>query len=619
VQAFPYHLYWNAFRNTLSASARGEGRRAARMGSDRDRGFGWMDVTAVTFLGRNETDLMPTLRYVPARDVAAPDAGPPNTDDRTVIEVTTPFAIAPGGEARFRIDWKARIPYGDVGRAGWVHDFHFMAQWYPKVGVIQDGMWNAHAFYPWTEFYSDFGTYDVRLTMPRGFVVGATGRQQEKTDNPDGTETFRFVEEDVHDFTWTASRRFKDHRARFEDPGYPPVDIRLLVQPEHEHLAQRYIEATRVALRSYGAWSAPYPYKQVTVVDPSWGSGAGGMEYPTLFTGGAYVWAPPRLQSPESVTVHECGHQFWYLLAANNEFEQGWLDEGFNSYHDEKALRIFYGPVGWGRRYFGLSTPGRGTRGGWPVVAPDVWIGRGESDLSALRRVGQSDVMARPGWNYRTVEAYTLNSYGKPALSLQTLEGLVGEETMTRIMRTYARRYRFAHPTSADFIDVVNDVTGRDWRWFFDQTWYSSELCDYAVAVKSEPPRELEGYVEGPEGRLVKATPKGGEATVFDSTVEVRRLGGVRLPVEVLVQFADGSTQAETWDGQYRWTRFRYVGRPRVTRAVVDPHHKLALDVTPANNPWVVEGGTARRGARKWAARWMFWFQNLLELHMGLV
>jgi hypothetical protein len=319
------------------------------------------------------------------------------------------------------------------------------------------------------------------------------------------------------------------------------------------------------------------------------------------------------------VTVHECGHQFWYLLAANNEFEQGWLDEGFNSYHDEKALRIFYGPVGWGRRYFGLSTPGRGTRGGWPVVAPDVWIGRGESDLSALRRVGQSDVMARPGWNYRTVEAYTLNSYGKPALSLQTLAGLVGEETMTRIMRTYARRYRFAHPTSADFIDVVNDVTGRDWRWFFEQTWYSSELCDYAVSVKSEPPRELEGYVEGPEGRLVKATPKGGEATVFDSTVEVRRLGGVRLPVEVLVQFADGSTQAETWDGQYRWTRFRYVGRPRVTRAVVDPQHKLALDVTPANNTWVEEAGTARRGARKWAARWMFWFQNLLELHMGLV
>jgi hypothetical protein len=622
VQAFPFHLYWNAFRNTLSASARGEGRRAARMtrGGDPGRGFGWIDVTSVKLLGRTETDLMPSLRFPPALDVAAPGQGPPNTDDRTVMEVTTPFAIAPGGEARFRIEWTARIPYGDVARAGWVHDYHFIAQWFPKVGVIQDGMWNAHPFYPWTEFHSDFGTYDVRLTLPRGFVVGATGALQEKKANPDGTETFRFVQDDVHDFTWTASRRFLDHKARFEDAGYPPVDIRLLLQPEHAHLAQRYIEATRVALRSYGAWSAPYPYKQVTVVDPAWGSASGGMEYPTLFTGGANVWAPPALQSPEAVTVHECGHQFWYLAVANNEFEQAWLDEGFNSYHDEKALRLFYGPAGWGRRYFGVSVPGRGTRGGWPVVAPGVRIGRGEGDLSALRRHGQTDEMARPGWNYRTVEAYTLNSYGKPALSLQTLEGLVGEETMTRIMRTYARRHRFGHPTSADFIDVVNDVTGKDWRWFFDETWYSSELCDYAVSVKSEPPREVEGYVDGPDGRAVRAPePADRPHELFDSTVEVRRLGGVRLPVEVLVHFADGSTRNERWDGRYRWTRFRYVGRPRVTRAEVDPRRTLALDVNPANNAWVEETGAAARGARKWAARWMFWLQNLLETHMVLV
>jgi hypothetical protein len=301
---------------------------------------------------------------------------------------------------------------------------------------------------------------------------------------------------------------------------------------------------------------------------------------------------------------------------ANNEFEQAWLDEGFNSYHEEKATQRALGPVGWARRYFGVSAPGRGTRSGWPVVAPGVWIGRGEADLSGLRRSGESDVMARPGWAYRVVDAYTLNSYGKPALSLQTLEQLVGDETMTRIMRTYARRWRFRHPTSQDFIAVVNEVTGQDWRWYFDQTWYSSDLCDYAVSVKADPPRDVEGFVEGADGRLAMAPHKKPpeSPTVFDSTVEVRRLGGVRMPVEVRVDFADGTSRTETWDGQYRWVRFRYTGKPAVTRAVVDPQRKLAIDVNPANNSWIEEKGFARRGARKWATRWMFWLQNLLEL-----
>ena len=179
------------------------------------------------------------------------------------------------------------IPHGSVGRAGWVHDYHFIAQWFPKIAVFWQGQWNPHPFYAWTEFFADFGVYDVKLTLPRGFVVGATGRHESKTDNPDGTESYRFVQEDVHDFAWTASRRFLERRARFDDAGYPPVDIRLLLQPEHAHLGDRYLEATKIALRTYGTWSAPYPYAQITVVDPAWGSGSGGMEYPTLFTGGA--------------------------------------------------------------------------------------------------------------------------------------------------------------------------------------------------------------------------------------------------------------------------------------------------------------------------------------------
>ena len=603
---FPFHLYWNAFRNNLSTSARGQSRRLER-GAD-PRRWGYTQVSRIAFRDGSaaEADLTPTIRYVQPDDR--------NADDRTVMEVTSPAPVPPDALVHFRVDWHALIPYGEGGRAGWVHDYHFIAQWFPKIGVFWKGAWNAHQFHPTTEFFSDYGVYDVALTVPAGFVVGATGALVETRDDADGMRTFRFTQDDVHDFAWTASRRFVEKTGRFEAAGYPPVDIRLLVQPEHEDLSARYIEAARVALRAYGAWSAPYPYAQLTVVDPAWGSGSGGMEYPTLITGGAGVWAPPALESPESVTVHETGHQFWYGLVATNEFEEPWLDEGFNRYHDRKAYALAYGRRGYGTRYFGLH--GRGLSG-WPVVAPGVDTGRSGDTVGGLRRYGREDVMARRSWDFENSESYGLNAYGKPALSLQTLEGLLGDETMTRVLRTYARRHRFTHPSSEDFIATVNEVTGRDWRWYFDQTWYSAEECDYAVAVKNLRARVAQGYVDGPSGLVLspdRAADKDDDSRPFESEVTVRRLGGVRLPVEVRVDFSDGRSVRESWDGQYRWMRYRYRGAARVVAATVDPEERIALDVNPANNGWVEESGQARRAATKWAARWMFWFQHLLEM-----
>ena len=610
LDGFPFHLYWNAFRNNVSTTARRGNKRWAGQTGDFEKLLGWSRVTSARLLGETEEDLTPTLRYLHPDD---------NEDDRTVVEVRTPRPVGPGETARFRLAWEARIPHGSIGRAGIVHDYLFVVQWFPKIGVFRDGEWSAHPFYAWTEFFADFGTYDVSLTLPAGLVVGATGRLEEKEANADGTETWRFREEDVHDFAWTASRRFHERLDVFDDPGYPPVEIRLLVQPEHAHLAKRYVEATKLALRAFGTWSAPYPYAQITVVDPAWGSASGGMEYPTLFTGGASIFAPPALHSPESVTVHEAGHQFWYGLVANDELEEAWLDEGFNTYMTAKAIAHQLGAAGWGRRYFGGDL-GRGARTGWPVVAPDVWLPRAAERVPDLRRHGATDVLARPGWTYRTHASYTVNSYDKPALVLQTLEALLGEDRMVRVLRTWARRNRFAHPRTEDFVRTVEEVTGEDWRWFFDETFFSSDLCDYAIGVETEPVRTPEGWFEAEDGSLVLSTSSadgasGAAGDVFESRVTVAREGGVRMPVEVRIEFADGRSVTETWDGRERWTRFRYEGAP-VVRAVVDPLAKLAIDVDRVNNEWLADRGPARRAATKWAARWMLWLQDLLELHM---
>jgi hypothetical protein len=317
------------------------------------------------------------------------------------------------------------------------------------------------------------------------------------------------------------------------------------------------------------------------------------MEYPTFITGGASVWSPTALQSPERVTIHEVAHQFLYGVVATNEMREAWLDEGLASYLTARALWANLGPDGWGLRYFGLDD--RGSDAGWPVVAPGVYRLRGADRLPELRAVGTSDPMALPAWEYRTRRSYGANSYAKPELTLQTLEGLVGDEVMTRILRTYTRRYAFRHPEAADFISVVEEIAGGDFGWFFDQTWFSSELCDYGIEVRERG--------ESPEGAPPPLT-----------EVTVRRYGGVQLPVEVRVDFGDGGVARERWDGRGRWCRFRYEGR-RVDAAFVDPDERLALDTQPGNDTWVRERGAAARAAARWSGRWLLWLQNLLETH----
>jgi hypothetical protein len=281
----------------------------------------------------------------------------------------------------------------------------------------------------------------------------------------------------------------------------------------------------------------------------------------------------------------------------------------------DRALR----GEGWGRRFF-TADYGRGWRTGWVFVAPGVSVPRGSESRASLRAAGQRDVMVKKAWLYRDSGSYRLNSYAKPALVLQTLEGLLGEETMVRVLRTYARRYRFAHPATADFVSVVNEVSGRDWGWFFQETLFSSELCDYAVEVQSEEVAEPAGWLEGPNGALaLRPGEPADRGTVqrFESKVTLVRKGGVRMPVELRVEFADGRSADERWDGRERWKRFEYTGA-KVVRATIDPRRTLAIDVDPANNEWLADVGPARRAAVRWGTRFLLWLQTLFELQAAL-
>ena len=171
-----FHLYLNAFRNTRSTFHR-ESAGRGRRGEPLPDSWGSIELTRMTY--SDGADLIPALVYL------APDDG--NRDDRTVAEVTLPRPIAPGETARVSMDFRSRLPR--VGRrTGWKGDFYMVAQWFPKVGVLQETGWNCHQFHANSEFFSDFGDYDVSMDVPARYKgkVGATGKQiEERTGNGD--------------------------------------------------------------------------------------------------------------------------------------------------------------------------------------------------------------------------------------------------------------------------------------------------------------------------------------------------------------------------------------------------------------------------------------------------
>lgn len=566
-----FHLYWNAWVDRNSTWMR-ENLRFRSI--DTQAGFlarfTLGDITLDS--AAPAVDLKPSVRYI------APDDG--NTDDHTVMAVRLPRPVQPGEAITVSLAWTARVPR-TFDRTGALGNYYFIAQWFPKLGVLEDSGWNCHQFHATTEFFSDYGVYDVRMTVPTGWVVGATGREQSRTTNPNGTTTHRYVQEDVHDFAWTTSPDFVERTARFEERGLPAVDMRLLMQPEHLPQAGRHFAATRSALRRYGTWFGPYAYGHITIVDPAFQSDTGGMEYPTLFTAGTQ-WLISRettMSTPEEVTIHEAGHQFWYGIVGTNEFEHAWMDEGINTFATARAMHADYPDVYLDRYYFGGFVP-------WTFR--DIRLQRENDRVSAYRRGATEDAMSTPSYRQRqdTVRYF---AYDKPAVWLTTLENWLGWDALQHALSNTFRAGAFRHPVPAEALANIQASTDKDVSRFLDQTYRQSAVFDYSVGDIDVRPRD--GQQE--------------------STVVVRRLGDGVFPVDVQVTFENGDEVTEHWDGDGRWREFTYVKPTAVRSAVVDPERQLLLDVNFTNNSRTREPRAAD-AATKWSLKWLVWLQDAL-------
>ena len=592
-----FHLYWNAWRNSSSSwmIEDHQQKRSSLHGMEREGDWSFLEVDRIELLDGSS---------VPTRFESPDDDNPL---DQTVLVADLPFPVEPGQEVEVRLDWRARIPR-TFDRTGYRGDFFFIAHWFPKLGVYEAEGWNCHQFHASTEFYSDFGAYDVTLTLPDPFVIGATGRQTESASNGDGTTTHRFVEEDVHGFAWTASPDFAVHEERFEADGLPPIDLTLLLQPEHRKQAQRHLDAAKAAFEHYGKWYGPYPYGHATIVDPAYGSGAAGMEYPTLFTAGTRLWNPFGSGNPEGVTIHETGHQFWYAMVGNNEFEHAWLDEGLNEFSDRRTTALVYGDLSYVKRYF--TPPGAQMQftlspGFFPLLFPELKIPRSATTLSSYRRRATREAQSTHSFRYYPGTGGAL-SYSKTDLWLHTLERYLGWDTLQEILATFFDRWKFRHPRPEDFVAVANEVSGEDLTWFFEQVFGSGDF-DYEVSDVSSQSVSPRGLVRGKSGVLEYSD--GDDGGPYRSEVTVRRNGAATFPVEVLLVFEDGSELRRDWDGKDRWLKIVEERSAKLEYAVVDPERILMLDLRPSNNSRLRKD-KARFPAIKLASRWMVWLQD---------
>jgi hypothetical protein len=571
-----FHMDWNAWRDQTSTWMREQ--RAADPAAFRpwpDGDAGAIDLTALTM---GDRDLLARAHFI------APDDG--NAADRTVLAVPLDPAVPPGDTIAIEFSWNGHVPSRRtaIGADG---PFFFVARWFPRIGMFEDAGWICHQFHRAGGSDGDYGTYDVHLTLPPGWIVGATGREQPARGA--GTRTHAFAARDVRDFAWTASPAFAEIRERFAEADRPGVDIRLLLQPAHRDQASRYLTAVRTSLLRGSEWLGPYPYDELTVVDPAPSSSprdasviADRMVFPMVVLAGTRTAAPWRGLEPEAAIAAGVGLQFLAGGIGVNGVDHAWMERGLNTYLGARLLDdASNGRFVVTERYFGGLLV-------WPyqdipwsrVIDGDGW--------ARYRAAPNRDDPSAPSWRDWPATAGETTAY-RTALWLESIERVVGWPSMARRLAAYQARGRFTHAQPADFSATVSEAGGA-LPVPVERANATPSVFDYAVAAVDQLPLET---------------------GAIDSTILIRRNADGVWPIDVRVSFTDGSSVVEHWDGEAPSRMLRYRRGAAVRAVDVDPDRVLLLDVNTTNNTWRRDAHAAD-AAVKWATRWFAWAQHLL-------
>ena len=474
----------------------------------------------------------------------------------TTMRLDLPRPLASGSAVDIQLAWSFPVPDYGAGRMGRDGALYEIAQWYPRMAVYDDVRgWNHEPYIGAGEFYLEYGSFDVSITLPANYVVAATGtlrnpevvltaQQRQRLEmarrsvvpvavitaseagQPSrprtGQLTWRFTADSVRDFAFAASPDF-----RWDASSYQGT----MVHTFYRRSAPEWEEANRMvreAVRYFSEQWHPYPYPQISSVEGP----VEGMEYPML----TFDPRSPSREERHWVLAHELGHQWMPMLVGSNERLYPWMDEGFNTFIDLGAAAGYFAGTGYGDSI--ETNPLR---------------------LSKDHAVpGEQPLISRP------VEVKDLfwTGYQKPALMLQILRNeVLGKERFDHAFREYLDTWAYKHPTPADFFRIMRDASGMDLDWFWRDWIFTTARLDQAV--------DSVGTADGGQ------------------KIYLANRGTMTLPLEMDISYADGPTErirlpVEMWNLGPRFA-YRVRDSRAVKRVVIDPRRVLP-DIDRSNN-----------------------------------
>ncbi|HJR16926.1 MAG TPA: M1 family metallopeptidase, partial [Gemmatimonadales bacterium] len=523
---FSLHLFLNAFRpgSRWAAADSAEGRR--RFNDLRDPDYGFNHVRNVRIMGARVRPMYPF----------APDS--------TVVRFDLPQPLLPGDSIFMDMDWDARPSTTPrrQGRQGRRFDF---AQWFPKVVVYDRYGWAERPLYPAGEFYGEFGSFVVDLDVAEDQVVGATGvpvcgdpgwdranrvpqraidyrRDYYGPRTPSssacggaapGRKKIRWYAEDVHHFAISLNPEY-----RYEGGRHGDVAVHVLYQPGDEGAWDNNVavERTVAALGWLDRLFGKFAWPQLTNVHRIEG---GGTEFPMMVMNGS---------ADLGLIVHEVGHNYTMGILANNEWREGWLDEGFTSFQ---------------------------TTWFWETLGREGGYERNEATILELDLDNYSEPASLVSEAYRDFTSYNISIYSRAELFFHRLRYVVGDATMHRILRTYYDRWKLKHVDEDAFRSVAEEVSKQDLSTLFGQGLHGTELYDYSIGKVR---------ISGAAGQL------GSDRIGWNTRVEVVRKADGRVPVEVAV-VAEGDTNVVRIGGlaEREWVDVPTQTKPK--QVILDP------------------------------------------------
>ena len=482
----------------------------------------------------------------------------------TRMYITLPEPIKSGTSAEFEFSWSFEVPEAGAPRIGQDGEIYFVGYWFPQIAVYDDvNGWSGDAYMGNGEFYADFGTYNVSITVPEQYVVGATGnlvnadevltaqtanrlKQAKSTDDvirvvteedlgkatktsPTGSLTWNFQAEGVRDFAFATSDNYLWDATRAKLPDGSFKDIFAFYRPEMK-VWSRSAEFARFTIEFMSDMILPYPYPHMTTAE---GVIGGGMEFPMI----THIGGGRNDQSLFGVTFHEIGHMWFPMIVAQDEKENTWMDEGLTSFNTAEGSATFWNQNSWVQE-----------RQGYYRIA-----GTGD-EVEPMRHGDQYPLDGG---------ARGLASYNKPAVALHALRGIVGQEAFSKSYKEYANRWAFKHPQPYDLFNTFNDVLGKDYDWFWTTMFFETWTLDQSIASVDE---SNAGVV-----------------------VTVEDLGLSAFPAVVSVTYSNGDVATATipvseWHSGSRSAKLTFKAGS-VARVEID-RDQFFPDVDRANNVW---------------------------------